>query len=412
MKKIVLALAAITFSASAFAADVSFYNKVYEEDPFYLHTDKKHTEDGDNDSKTDFPVLKDEMSVEYQSEHVDAAITAVVGLDDFDEQHFGIDGYIDDWYVEYRLFQPVTLGLHDNIYMDGSALPVYDDNLSGGDIGSDGFTVVYRPSFLNDALRIAATLPFNFTKDDFNEDDTNWLKSKDDDDDTKYVNLGLGAIYDHEFFQIGVTVQDILDSDERVFGSYISFPNLFGAVEGLTIGGGFTHTSREDIKIDEKNYTDYTIAGLEGAGFDDLTWFGGVTGENLVSANLTFEKDGVPVSLAADFLYNLGQKYIYGSYDETEGWSDGSVYVWDLYAAATLTFGITEQLSAYVGGKLLVDTNNDSNIQEDKAENVYGVNLGVDFQLDEHNSFGAGFEYQAFDSNYQIAVPVYWQWTL
>lgn len=395
MKKIVLALAAITFSASAFAADVSFYNKVYEEDPFYLHTDKKHTEDGDNDSKTDFPVLKDEMSVEYQSEHVDAAITAVVGLDDFDEQHFGIDGYIDDWYVEYRLFQPVTLGLHDNIYMDGSALPVYDDNLSGGNIGSDGFTVVYRPSFLNNKLRLGATLPFNFTKDDFNEEDTNWLKTKDDDDDTKYVDFGLGAIYDHELFQLGVTVRDILDNDERVFGTYISFPNLFGAVEGLTLGGGLTHTERESFDGD-----DYSVKGLEGAGFDDLTWFGGVTGENLVSANLTFEKEDLPVSFAADFLYNLGQKYA-----EEE-------YFWDLYTAVTLTFGINDQLSAYVGGKLLVDTKNDSEAQPDKAENVYGVNLGVDFQLDDHNSLGAGFEYQTWDSDYQIAVPVYWQWTL
>lgn len=390
MKKIALALAAITFSASAFAADVSFYNKVYEEDPFYIHTDKKYN-DGDDDNKTDFPVLKDEMSVEYQSEHVDAAITAVVGLDDFDEQHFGIDGYIDDWYVEYRLFQPVTLGLHDNIYMDGSALPVYDDNLSGGNIGSDGFTVVYRPSFLNNKLRLGATLPFNFTKDDFNEKDTNWLKTKDDDDDTKYVDFGLGAIYDHELFQLGVTVRDILDNDERVFGTYISFPNLFGAVEGLTLGGGLTHTERESFDGD-----DYSVEGLEGAGFDDLTWFGGVTGENLVSANLAFEKEEVPVSFAADFLYNLGQKYT------------NSEYIWDLYTAATLTFGINEQLSAYVGGKLLVDTENEA----DKAENVYGVNLGVDFQLDGHNSLGAGFEYQTFDSNYQIAVPVYWQWTL
>lgn len=395
MKKIVLALAAITFSASAFAADVSFYNKVYEEDPFYLHTDKKHTEDGDNDSKTDFPVLKDEMSVEYQSEHVDAAITAVVGLDDFDEQHFGIDGYIDDWYVEYRLFQPVTLGLHDNIYMDGSALPVYDDNLSGGNIGSDGFTVVYRPSFLNNKLRFGATLPFNFTKDDFNEEDTNWLKTKDDDDDTKYVDFGLGAIYDHELFQLGVTVRDILDNDERVFGTYISFPNLFGAVEGLTLGGGLTHTERESFDGD-----DYSVKGLEGAGFDDLTWFGGVTGENLVSANLTFEKEDLPVSFAADFLYNLGQKYA------------EEKYFWDLYTAVTLTFGINDQLSAYVGGKLLVDTKNDSEAQPDKAENVYGVNLGVDFQLDDHNSLGAGFEYQTWDSDYQIAIPVYWQWTL
>lgn len=401
MKKIALALAAITFSASAFAADVSFYNKVYEDDPFYAHTDKKYTEDHKNDSATDFPVLKDEMSVEYKSEHVDAAITAVVGLDDFDERHFGIDGYIDDWYVEYRLFQPVTLGLHDNIYMDGSALPVYDDNISGGNIGSDGFTVVYRPSFLDNKLRLSATLPFNFTKDDFDEENPNWLKTKDSDDDTKYVDFGLGAIYDNELFQIGVTVRDILDSDERVFGSYISFPDIFGKVEGLTVGGGITHTERKGFSGD-----DYSAEELDDAGFDDLTWFGGVTGENLVSANLTFEKEDLPVSFAADFLYNLGEKFC-GAQD------DGSeIFAWDLYTAASLTFAINDQFSAYVGGKLLVDTKNDSKVQKDKAENVYGVNLGVDFQLDDHNSLGAGFEYQTFDSNYMIAVPVYWQWTL
>ena len=149
MKRIALAFVAIAFTASAFAADVTFYNKLYEEDAFLYHND------ADDENEKDFPVLKDKMSVEYKSEHVDAGITAVVGLDDFDGKNFGIDGYIDDWYVEYRLIQPITLALHDNIYMDGSALPVYDDNVSGGNIGSDGFTVVYRPSFLNNALRLA-----------------------------------------------------------------------------------------------------------------------------------------------------------------------------------------------------------------------------------------------------------------
>lgn len=402
MKKIALALAAIAFSASAFAADVTFYNKVYEEDAFYYHNDAA------DENSTDWPVLKDEMSVEYQSEHVDASITAVIGLDDFDGQHFGIDGYIDDWYVEYRLFQPVTLGFHDNIYADGSYLPVYDDNVQGGDIGSDGFTVVYRPSFLNNALRLGVTLPFDFTKGDFDDENPNWLKGKDDDDDTKYVNIGFGAIYDNELFQLGVSVQDVANNDERVVGAYVSFPGLFGQVEGLTIGGGLTHASRESFDGD-----DYSVAGLDNVGFDDLTWFGGVTGENLVSASLTYEKDGAPVSVGVDFLYNLGQKYFYGEYDEEEkDWTDGSAFAWDLYTAASLTFGITEQLSATVGGKLMVDTANADDVQGDKAENVYGVNLGVDFQLDDHNSFGAGFEFQSCDSDYQIAVPLYWQWDL
>ena len=100
-----------------------------------------------------------------KSEINDASITVVAGADDFDDQHFAIDGYIDDWYLEWRLFQPVTIGLHDNIFSEGSALPIYDDNLANGNIGSDGFTVVYRPETLKNRLRLGATLPFNFTKD-------------------------------------------------------------------------------------------------------------------------------------------------------------------------------------------------------------------------------------------------------
>lgn len=154
----VAAMAALTLIGSAFAeSSVSFSNKIYEEDYFYTNDD--------GETKKDFPTLKDKMSVEYTSEHVDASITVVAGADDFDDQHFAIDGYIDDWYLEWRLFQPVTIGLHDNIYSEGSALPIYDDNLANGNIGSDGFTVVYRPETLNNRLRLGATLPFNFTKD-------------------------------------------------------------------------------------------------------------------------------------------------------------------------------------------------------------------------------------------------------
>lgn len=402
MKKIALALAAIAFGASAFAADVSFYNKIYQEDPFFFH------DDYEDENSHDWPVLKDEMSVEYQSDHVDASITAVAGFDDFDDQHFGFDGYIDDWYVEFRIIEPLTLGLHDNIYMDGSYLPVYDDNVAGGDIGSDGVTVVWRPSFLNNALRIAGTLPFDFTKDDFDSDKVNWIRRKyttydyydvtfngttyqwpyKTHSETDYLETGVGAIYDHEFFQVGVSFQNFLN-DEFVFGSYISFPNLFGAVDGLTIGGGVSHIGDADIVVTVTD-DDYDIDYSGVLGFDDLTWFGGVYGETLLSSNITYEKEGNPFNFGADLLYNFGEDF-----------------TWDLYTAVNVGFGITEKLSAHIGGKLLVDTDGPADL-----ENVYGVDLGVDFNLDDHNSFGAGFEYQFYDSNYQIAVPVYWQWTL
>lgn len=444
MKKIALALATIAFGASAFAADVTFYNKVYEDDYMFKHIDKEYrsayfdendsgeTNDdfGTNKTHFDFPQLKNEMSVEYKSEHVDASITAVAALDDYDSKHFGLDGYIDDWYIEYRFVMPLTIGLHDDIWMDGSYLPIYDDNVAGGNIGSEGFTAVYRPTFFENKLRIAASLPFElFTK---TEDDLgkspNWLYKCEDDDeehDDRYVDLNLGAIYDNGLFQVGISVQDVLDNDNRVFGSYFSLPNLFGFVDGLTIGGGYTHYIgvNRPVKNDSFAYSNVGHPRHDDRGFNDLTWFGGINGNDLVSANLTFEKEDFPVSVAADFLYNLNEEYFEPLTDNGgNSRNDASNYnlTWDLYTAFSVTFGITDQLSATVGGKLLIDTSRihrDDAVeygfyQERTVDNVYGLNVNLDFQLDDHNSFGAGFEWQTYDDNYKYAIPLYWQWDL
>ena len=63
-------------------------------------------------------------------------------------------------------------------------------------------------------------------------------------------------------------------------------------------------------------------------------------------------------------------------------------------------------LIGYIG-EFMTDTKG-----KNKAENVYGVNTSLDFNIDGHNAVGIGFEYQTFDKNFDIAVPVYWQWTL
>lgn len=74
MKKIALAaLTALALIGSAFAeSSVSFYNKIFEEDYFYANND--------GETQKDFPVVKDEMNVEYKSEHVDAALKVIAGI--------------------------------------------------------------------------------------------------------------------------------------------------------------------------------------------------------------------------------------------------------------------------------------------------------------------------------------------
>lgn len=367
----VAAMAALTLIGSAFAeSSVSFSNTIYEEDYFYTNDD--------GETKKDFPTLKDKMSVEYTSEHVDASITVVAGADDFDDQHFAIDGYIDDWYLEWRLFQPVTIGLHDNIYSEGSALPVYDDNLANGNIGSDGFTVVYRPETLNNRLRLSATLPFNFTKDgDGFGGEPNWLKTKNDDDKSKYINLGLGAIYTDELFQIGFTVSNVSDSDARLIGATVSFPNLFGACEGLTIGGGFSNAKGKD------------------AGFEDLvSVLGndfGVTGGSLINANISYEKDAFGV--VAESLYNVKD-------DESD---------YDFYAACNVSVPVAEKIVFTAGGKVLADLNSDTKVAN---KNAFSVLFGAEYTFDEHNQVGVEFDFFTCDKTKAFAVPVFWKWTM
>lgn len=372
MKKTTIAfLASIALIGSAFAdPSVSFYNKVFEEDFFYANDD--------GETVKDFPVLKNEMSVEYESEHVDAAITVVAALDDFNEKHFGIDGYINDWYLEWRLFQPLTIGLHDNIYSEGSSLPIYDDNLANGNIGSDGFTVIYRPPVLENKLRLAATLPFDFTKTDEGLGaEPNFLKTKNDENDDLYINLGLGAIYTDELFQIGLTLNDVANNDTRLIGATFSFPNLFGSVEGLTVGGGFTNAKGKDAGIED-------LVSVLGNDF-------GVTGENLININLTLEKENF--SIAAEALYNTKK-------DESD---------YDLYSACSISVPATENILINAGGKILADLNSDT---KDYNKSIISAFVGAEYTIDDHNQIGIEFDLFTCDKTKAFAVPVFWKWTM
>lgn len=366
MKKIVMALAAMVMAGSAFAADVVFHNKLFEEDAVW--------EKNGDDSETRFPGIWNEMHVEYKSEHVDASITTLIGIQkDYDAtKDYYLDGYIDDWYMEWRLIQALTIGLHDNIYSDASVLAVLDDELKGGNIGSNGFTAIYRPEIFNRALRLAVTFPFDFTKDHTGDvPNVNWLKGKDYgmSGDTRYINFGLGAIYTGSVFQVGFTAKNLLNEDERLIGFSLNFPNV---VEGLTIGAGFTNTKSKEALCEDMH----------------------VTGENIINAQLAYETGAFRFD--AETVIGLDKEELFDKYF-------GVMVGYE--ATEALALGAKFQMFMY--GK-------DNGIGLDKNAWLAGVTL--DYTIDEHNSVGIEFDYaEGGSKDYavkQIKVPVYWKWSL
>lgn len=393
MKKIIASLVAFAAILSVATADVkfSFYNKVYEEDPIAIHTDKDYSDDGESDTETDFPALKERMFFEILTDRVDAMVKATMWLDDDDDDppsdsgNFYFDGEISDYYIEFRPINVLTLGLHTGIFADGSYLPVYDDNLWAGNIGSNGFTTTFRPAALEDALRISLTIPFNTlaNDDDRSRNYVNGDTKKRDDDDE--FDVGIGAIYTAELFQVGASIQDIIDSDERQIGAYVNFPTLFGVSESLTVGAGFAHSERSRLT------------------FDDLTAFGGLGYENLLNAYATFDLE--KFSIAAEMLYNFGDDDINKPLLADD--YDGDYNGWDFYTAASISFGLADKLTATATGKLLIDTTSDS---KGGQKSVIAGAFGVDYDINDNNTIGAEFDFDTFDGNWVLAIPLYWKY--
>ncbi|MBQ0052536.1 MAG: type IX secretion system membrane protein PorP/SprF [Treponema sp.] len=370
MKKIAMAvLAAAVFGASLFAeAKVTFENKVFEDDVISF--------DDGNESTTDFPALKERMAVQLDSDKVDAYVKATLALDDYDGKHFGVQGEVNDWWVEFRPVDPITLCLHDNIYSDGSYLPIYDDNMAGGNIGSDGFTTVIRPPVFNKAFRLGLTVPFSFDGSE-DEKDRNYFNGNKDDGEDENFHFGVGVIYSLPKFQLGFTAQNLTCSDDRVIGVSVNFPGTF--VEGLTVGAGFTNAAAKD------------------AGFGDILSFSddyavGVTGENVINAAVSYEKDAF--SCAVETLIS------------TEDKVDGEKFLFNKYVGVSVGYAATDALSFGAFGKFLLVT--DSDVFED---NAMGFGFTADYAINDNNTVGVEFDYNMCGDASAIAVPVYWKYS-
>lgn len=337
------------FSLSA--QTVEFKNKLSSD----VVSIKKGGSYGADGTETDFAGVEENAVVLFTSERLNAGVDVTFMLDDWNDRNFGVAWNDIDWFIEFRPVEKLSLGFHEDIYSDGSYLRIYDGNLDTGNFGSDGFTVIFRPT---EGLSVSATAPFG------GEDDVNFFGGKNEDDSDIKFNVGFGVSYAWgKLFSCGASVQDAADSGQRAFG-------IFAQVRPL---------ARQDLII----RAGYSYSKEKTAGFDDLSISGefGVFGENLLSAAAEYSTRGFGV--AAEILANLDDKD-----------SD-----YDLYLACTVAYDFTVSFGANVIGILLVDNSSDG------QKPVIGVNPNIGYVYGSH-FFTAGVNYETVDGDTFISFPL------
>lgn len=379
--------------------------------------------------------IYDELELTYEAKRLKFMLKPQVGISDSKEDFWtGNDNNLAqqngktnddlslswtdfDWYVEFLPFDMVGINLHHDMWTPGSYLPVADQNITGGNLSSEGVTVALYPV---EKLRITATAPFDFDVltgdnwinaelEDLSDGDPyggtsnnlEWAKSG---QDGFKFNMGYGAEYTiGNFLTIGGTWKDILDSYCRQAGVYFS---LIG-IPHFTINLGYTwsqHGFRQGTVFD---YWELDDAYGE---------YGKITGHHV--ANLGVAAQFGRFNVAADAIYNIMK--------------DQSVF--DLYAGlgvgfdfipGTLKFGLkgfgafdfgTEDIESETvipggqgigNGRLAWDTDADS------ADILIGVSPWLIYTTGRHE-FGASvvYEFQLNDAdNYHFKFPVYWKYT-
>lgn len=366
MKRILasmVAVAAVWGGVSFADVQVDFYNELYSDDPFLQVRDDN--KDGDWESEARFPGIKERMYADIKTAKVDAGVKGTLYFgQDWGANHCHLSGEINDWWVEFRPIDIITLGLHDTIWADGSYFPIWDDNATAGNIGSDGFTFVIRPIKM---LRLSATVPsgmdYEVKKNQFGGGHN--------------FHFGTGAILDLDMFQASVNMQCIPCSVGRQFGTFINMPGFFGVVKALSIGAGFTHAWGYEEKWNQ-NYLKDLIADF------------GMAYTNLLNTYVTYD--------ARLFRLNAELAWDFDFDDNAKGY--------DFYTAVAFSFGLVDKLSATATGKLLFD------FADNGLGNGYGASFAVDYEINKRHAVGAKAEVNKVDKYWDFAIPVYWKYSL
>lgn len=276
MKKIFAIVCAAFVASTAFAIDgvkVSYKNK--------LSSDIVNITTGD-DGETSFAGIKDKSSVDFKSEKVDAGITVIVSAEKSGDK-FVQSTSVDDWFIEFRPINILTLGISDLIYTNGSYLPIKDDNIANGNLGSD-YVMVLRPI---SGLRIAAGI------------DNPVILAE-----NSKLDLNFGVDYTADIFSLGATFRNV--ANDFGFGAYASFAGL----KSFEFTTGYTYNA-EDTFCD--------------------------VGGNIFNLGISFGKDAL--SVAADLVTNFGaDEEALASLDLYTGLSVGYDITDSFGASATVTY--------------------------------------------------------------------------
>lgn len=359
------------FMASAFAfadVDVSFSNELKSD---VISSVSKKSPNPNEDkiiTETTFAGFANETIAEVHTDRVSAGleIHSFINSDKYrnsdndEKSYLEFSGYtVKDYWIEFSPVKILTLGFHDTINALGSYLPIWDDNLASGNLGSD-FVFVLKPV---DGLKIAGGIDFISTIGVIN------LASGETVPSTLKTNLGVEYVADNELWSIGFTARNIFD-DGRSFGLYGSFSGL----DNWTFMGGFAIND----------------AGVEGP-------LGATVGGNILSGAIIYEHKRF--DLSAELVTNFGNK---------------NVDAFDFYTAADFTYYFSKNFQASITGKYVGDIVVPDNSSEDTT-NFFGVHPYVTYKYRRHTfEAGANIDFRtnpkANDDVAVLTLPVSWKY--
>ena len=311
-------------------------------------------------NKTVFAGFYDEAKTDIVSEKVDAGIDAkfVMTTDENGKPgSLSWNSEDSDWYLTFRPVQAASLGFSTDFFMEGSYLVIEDKNISGGRLGSDGFTAAFT-GVKN--LIIAATVPFGYDS----ENNRNWFTTTyteaDGTETTRYLNAGFGASYTFDDKgSVGAVIHDVANNRTRGFGVYGSAH----PAEGVAVYAGYAFNDTEGL---------CDVADTEGA--DD----------SLVNASVSFKKSAFGCS--ADYITTV---------------KDDALF----YAAADFSYDVTDKITVELGGTVHA-------AYRSTADGMYVVKPAVTYTPGEIGEFKVesdiAFTGKEFDS---IKFPVYWKYS-
>lgn len=318
------------------------------------------------DDETNFAGISENASVEFSSEKIDAylevefALGTGKGNDTSETDHLNLAWTDLDYWLRFRPLNMLTLAFHDDLWMDGSYLPLWDDNAPAGGLGSSGFTLMVEPL---EGLRVAATVPM----DNLDDGLANFLNGKEADGESKPFDFGLGAEYAFgDLFSVGAKVGDIIDSDEIYFGVFASVRPFKS--DDLIIRAGYGHYEGGG-ELEELDYSENIS----------------LAGKNIFNASVEWLVNDFAV--AAEIV------------GDTDIDDDDSTY--DLYISAKVAYTFSEHFVAGLGGQCFLD------FGETEAKPVFGVEPSFGCAFGNHE-FSLAADFAFCDGNLFVKFPVSW----